>query len=52
MSKNKRKKQRLKTALILLIILFIKAGLGGMLLVSLRNKVTKEQQKQAAIAAL
>ena len=52
MSKNKRKKQRLKTALILLIILFILAGLGGMLLVSHRNKVAKEQRKQAAIAAL
>lgn len=52
MSKNKRKKQRLKTALILLIVLFILAGLGGMMLVSHRNKVAKEQRKQAAIAAL
>ena len=52
MSKNKRKKQRLKTALILLIVLFILAGLGGMILVSHRNKVAKEQRKQAAIAAL
>ena len=52
MSKNKRKKQRLKTALILLIVLFIFAGLGGMMLVSHRNKVAKEQRKQAAIAAL
>lgn len=52
MNKNKRKKQRLKTALILLIVLFILAGLGGMLLVSHRNKVEKEQRKQEAIAAL
>lgn len=52
MSKNKRKKQRLKTALILLIVLFILAGLGGIMLVSHRNKVAKEQRKQAAIAAL
>ena len=45
MRKNKRRKKRLKTALILLIILFILAGFGGMLFVSHKNKIEKEQRK-------
>ena len=52
MRKNKRRKKRLKTALILLIILFILAGFGGMLFVSHKNKIEKEQRKEAALAAL
>ena len=52
MRKNTRRKQRLKTALILLIILFILAGLSGMLFVSHKNKIEKEQRKEAALAAL
>ena len=51
MRKNKRRKKRLKTALILLIILFILAGFGGMLFVSHKNKIEKEQRKEAALAA-
>ena len=50
MRKNKRRKKRLKTALILLIILFILAGFGGMLFVSHKNKIEKEQRKEAALA--
>ena len=50
--KNKRKKQRLRTALIMLIILFILCGLGGMLFVSHKNQVEKEQRKAAAMAVL
>ena len=50
--KNKTRKKRLKTALILLIILFILAGFGGMLFVSHKNKIEKEQRKEAALAAL
>ena len=46
MRKNKRRKKRLKTALILLIILFILAGFGGMLFVSHKNKIEKEQRKE------
>ena len=52
MRKNKRRKQKLRIALILLIVLFILAGLGGMLYVSHKNKVEKEQRKEAAMAAL
>ena len=52
MRKNKRRKKRLKTALILLIILFILAGFGGMLFVSHKNKIEKEQRKEAALAVL
>lgn len=52
MRKNKRRKQKLRIALILLIVLFILAGLGGMLYVSHKNEVEKEQRKEAALAAL
>ena len=52
MRKNKRRKKRLRAVLILLIILFILAGLGGMLYVSHRDKVEKEQRREAALAAL
>ena len=52
MRKNKRRKKRLKTALILLIILFILAGFGGMLFVSHKNKIEKEQRKEAALLSL
>ena len=52
MRKNKRRKQRLKSALVLLIVLFILAGLGGMLFISHKNKVEKQQRKEAALAAL
>lgn len=47
-----KKKKRLRAVLILLIILFILAGLGGMLYVSHRDKVEKEQRREAALAAL
>ena len=52
MRKNKKRKKRLRAVLILLIILFILAGLGGMLYVSHRDKVEKEQRREAALAAL
>lgn len=52
MRKNKRRKKRLRAVLILLIILFIMAGLGGMLYVSHKDKVEKEQRREAALAAL
>ena len=52
MRRNKRRKQRLKSALVLLIVLFILAGLGGMLFISHKNKVEKQQRKEAALAAL
>lgn len=52
MRKNKRRKKRLRAVLVLLIILFILAGLGGMLYVSHRDKVEKEQRREAALAAL
>ena len=52
MRRNKRRKQRLKSALVLLIVLFILAGLGGMLFISHKNKVEKQQRKEAAMAAL
>ena len=50
MRKNKKRKKRLRAVLILLIILFILAGLGGMLYVSHRDKVEKEQRREAALA--
>ena len=49
MRKNKRRKKRLRAVLILLIILFILAGLGGMLYVSHRDKVEKEQRREACL---
>ena len=52
MRKNKKRKKRLRAVLVLLIILFILAGLGGMLYVSHRDKVEKEQRREAALAAL
>ena len=52
MRRNKRRKQRLKSALVLLIVLFILAGLGGMLFISHKNKVEKQQRKEAALASV